>query len=131
MTWKPDLDTGNTAAPGGLLKEALAQLGVTPQEPLRDDSGVFAFHLGECVLVAKRSTFGFIVSAHKRAIYAALNRGVPLVMYIANTKSFYEFDPMQLVKESIMNVRLGETMFNFSIKLGKRIFKEWQKEVTS
>jgi len=87
---------------------------------LKDDHGIFALNLDKGVLVAKKEPYGYIVSAHMRAVVSAFNQKKNLIMYIGSQDKFYEFNPNEIMEKSENNIRGGEVMMNFNIKLGKR-----------
>lgn len=89
-------------------------------EKLEDDKGTFAINTDRCVLVAKKYVYGYIVSAHKRAVISAFNQKKKLLMYIGNAKKFYVFDPKDILNNSMENIRGKEVMMNWNINLGRR-----------
>lgn len=121
MSWEPDIDTGDNEPKGGkLLEEARQKLGKNVIENLSDNNGVFGYLTEDCVLVAKNYIWGYLVSAHKRAVISAMNTKKPLVMYIGRNRVFYSFEPQNVLDNSSENVRLGSVMLNFDVKLGTR-----------
>lgn len=93
---------------------------------LQDDQGVFGYVFSKYVIVAK----GYIVnnyfienmvSCHKRAVYSAYNTGKKLLMYVRDSKTWFEFDPSDIMKNSLENIRGSSTFLNFSIDIGREI----------
>lgn len=84
---------------------------------LYDSYGTVAFDLGRYYLVAKKSTYGDIVSCHKKIWDMTLKRKGLLLMYIQDMGYFYRFDPAE-IKETTINERGGKEMINFSIRNG-------------
>ena len=125
MTWRPNLEKAKVDNwPGGLLGKALGTLIATAfvriSGRLSDKDGTFAILTDREVLTAKEYVYGNIVSAHKRAVYSALNQNIPLVMWIDDAERFYAFDPKGIINNSQENVRGESIMLNFDIKLGRR-----------
>lgn len=122
--WKNEFkDVGHPKAAGGLLVEAYSKLvtkGHRRMNVMVDDNGLFAYRMDKCILVAKAYVYGNVVSAHKEAINSALNNGIPLVMYIGETKAFYEFKPKEILSTGKLNMKGSAIMVNFAIHLGKR-----------
>jgi len=109
---------------GNLLNKVFYKLGLKyleDDEKLKDKYGVFAYNLKNFVVVAKRYIYGNIVSCHKRAVVSAMNQKKPLIMYIDQVDKFYQFDPKEIFENSKENLKGGEKMLNFDIRLGKHI----------
>ena len=104
-----------------LLKEALwifRKLFETQKAVrIKDNYGTIAFDIGKAYLVAKKSTYGDIVSCHKKIWDMALKRKGFILMYIQEPGYFYRFNPAE-IKDSIINERGGIEMVNFSIREG-------------
>ena len=119
MAWQADLRNVAQSEPtGGLLVEALMRSKERPVERLRDDGGVFAYRTSKSVLVARAYIYGNIVSCHKKALTIAANNKLPLRMYIADSKRFYDFDPLGILEVGKDNWKGGALMTNFNIVLG-------------
>lgn len=118
MEWKPEFKPAEQPKPSGdLLEYAKNNFKLDAVEPLVDQHGTFGWICKEAVLVAKSYIYGNIVSAHKRAVYAAFNLKYPLVMYIKSADKYYEFNPKDIMN-SEENEKGGEKMLNFDIKKG-------------
>lgn len=94
--------------------------------PLQDEHGIFGFVFKDFIVVAKSYIVGnsFIrdmVSCHKRAVYSAYNGGKKLLMYIKESKTWFEFDPAIIMNNSVENIRGSSIFLNFSIDLGEEI----------
>ena len=89
---------------------------------LRDKYGRIGFDLGTVYLVAKKSTYGDIVSVHKNIWDRAMKEKKAIVMYLRRSGYFYRFDPVD-IKETSINERGEIKRVNFSIREGKNLMK--------
>ena len=121
--WKPKLcDVGIEKGSGRLLWEAREKmLPLEIQDMLSDNIGLFAMNTNKGVLCAKKCLYGSLVSCHMRAVVSAKNQGKPLLMYVKSIGSIYRFNPDDIFDNNQENVRGGETMLNFPIRLGERV----------
>ncbi len=113
--------------PGDLLYYALKKFKEATRQKieiiLEDKNGVFGFNMERVVLTAKSYIYlGNVVSCHKRAIYSAINTKKKLVMFIGSNKTFYSFNPEDVLKITKENIRARSTFLNFSIRIGTKLF---------
>jgi len=81
--WNPAFKIVDQPRPDGdLLKYAAENFNGEIKQKLADDHGTFGFITDRGILVAKKYIYGYIVSAHKFAVYSAMNNEIPLIMYI-------------------------------------------------
>ena len=118
--WSPDLSDVPCKKVAGmsLLNVAIEALHCSIKGRMMDDNGTYAYVLDDAVLVAKRYIYGYIVSAHEKAVKKARDNNLNLVMYIGNQNKFYSFNPSKVIEQSHENVRGGSVMLNWSIRLG-------------
>lgn len=118
MTWHPnlseyDLKKGSNT----LLWEAFSRSQPNNLEyKMKDNDGVFALDTSKGVLVAKKETYGFIVSAHKRAVFSALNQDKKLIMFLKKNNAFYAYNPFMIWRNSEENKRGEAIMLNWNIQ---------------
>lgn len=91
-------------------------------EKLQDKKGTFALNTDRYILVAKKYIYGYIVSAHKRAVISACNQKKDILMYIKNSNKFYLFDSKKVLNNSTENIRGEEVMLNWNINIGRRYY---------
>lgn len=120
--WNPDLSNSpDRKGEGTLLFKAQRLFGGPIIERLEDEIGIFALNLAKYVLVAKTYIHGYIVSAHKRAVYSAFNQNKELLMYIAKSDAFYKFNPKTILNYGEENMKGKAIMMNWNINLGERV----------
>ena len=123
MAWQPNLSRfphkpGNSK----LLWEAFQKFQPAHlQDKLSDEKGVFALNTDRGVLCAKKYVYGNIVSSHKRAVVSAANQNKKLVMYIKTANKFYQFNPFEIIRDGMENIRGNAKMLNWNIKYGERV----------
>lgn len=91
-------------------------------EKIRDQYGTIAYRLGECYLVAKKASWGDIVSVHKKIWDMAKEKGGMIYLYLQSSGFFYRFNPQEKM-ETIINERGGIPMVNLDIRYGKNLLK--------
>lgn len=89
---------------------------------IRDDYGTIGLKMGDSYLLAKRSTFGNVVSVHKKIWDEAKKHKRIIIIYLQNSGYFYRFDPAE-IKETSINERGGIKMVNFGIREGKNLMR--------
>ena len=123
LNWAADTDDyAERKGTGSLLHHALRLSGGHKQAVIRDSGGVCAYETTATVLVAKKETYGDIISISNHILRHAVERQKPVIMYLGRTRAFYRFDPQQVINETkFLNYKDGILMNNASIKLGERI----------
>lgn len=89
---------------------------------IHDKHGVVGYDLGDRILVAKKSTYGDIVSVSEGIWSRTKIQRKKIVMYLQNSRYFYEFDPNK-IKEVSYNKRGKTKMVNFDIRNGVNLMK--------
>jgi len=126
--WKPNLEDISSSFDrrGLLLRKAIKKIVDEHNENLKKGlkdktRKVWGYVTDKYVVVAKRYIYGNIVSCHAEACFLAFNLKKKIVMYIEDMDKFYVFDPVEVIFNSERNYRRGILMFNFDIKLGRRL----------
>ena len=118
--WNPNLGTVDQPRPDGeILSKAVDKFIGTIQQKLADEHGTFGYITDRGILVAKKYIYGNIVSAHKFAVYSAMNNELPLIMFIKNVDKYYKFEPREIIANSDENEKGGAKMLNWEIGLGE------------
>ena len=89
---------------------------------VKDKYGIISDEIEEGYMVAKKATYGDVVSVSKKIWTKAIFEKKDIVMYIQDSGYFYKFDPNKITdfKEN----RRGSTkMINFDIREGKNLIK--------
>jgi hypothetical protein len=93
-----------------------------PLEVLKDGHGTWGFRYGQFILLARKYVYGNIISVHKTAIAKAIEYAIPIVIYLADSRTFYKIDPETIIKEKLAENMKGQAlMVNFNIGLCRRI----------
>lgn len=129
MVWSPNLAPVPQPIPTEkLLGKAVWKLYqkrviTNPLQVMKDQYGVYGFRYPQFLLVAKKETYGNIVSVHEEAILDARKHRIRIVMWLDSAGKFYSFDPEEVDREGSRNYKGHSPMVNFLIKLGKAV--EW------
>ncbi len=123
MSWKPNLSSfPHKEGSKTLLWKAFDKIQpAIIEDRLKDDKGMFAINTNKGVLVAKKYIYGYIVSAHMRAVVSAYNQRKRLILYIDDIRKFYSFKPDEILRNSEENIRGKAVMLNWNIKLGEKL----------
>ena len=89
---------------------------------IRNRYGTIAYKIGECYLVAKKSTYGDIVSVHQKIWDAAKRKGGMIYLYLQSSGYFYRFNPRKQI-EMVINKQGEVPMVNFDIRYGKNLLQ--------
>jgi hypothetical protein len=104
----------------GLLNVAKKKLNKFVLKEFRDGIGRIGFEVDNFIVVARSTTYGYIVSTHKTLVESAKEKGKKILMYVGKNDAFYEFDPDEITETGTINRRGNEEMLNFDIKCGVR-----------
>ena len=112
-----------------LLETAFTLLNSKVRRPLLDRGGKYAYETEKGILVAKDKPYGNLVSCTARAVLIAKNRELPLLMYIAQNDTIYEFNVDEILKLDDVNERImtknGKKikikMLNFGLRNGRKL----------
>lgn len=125
--WEPDISNVIHRIPEHSLlrkavKKAWMRIGEFPLHKYYDDYGMYAYRFAQGILCAKERPYGNIVSCHLNLVFDAKDRKIPIVMWLDSAKTFYAFDPNEIIKNNKgTNDKGSAKMINFDIKLGKRV----------
>lgn len=86
----------------------------------KDAFGTYAVLFRKFILVAKKESYGWIVSCHKSVLEECIKKQIPLLMYILKNDTFYYFDPRESIKGKI-NLRAGVEFCNFPVEEGVKL----------
>jgi len=89
---------------------------------IKDKYGIISNEISDFYLVAKKETYGDVVSVSRKVWTKAIFEKKYIVMYIQSSGYFYKFDP-QNIKEFKENMRGDTYMINFSVREGKNLIK--------
>lgn len=107
---------------GKIIRKLKATFKRTAEDELSDTYGIFAIVTENYVVSGRQYVRDDgLVSAHKRAIAAALNRDKDFVLYVQKSNYYYQFDPKDLIDNATENKRNGIKMLNFDIERGEII----------
>lgn len=132
--WKNKLENKKfKKGKGGLLDEAISVYSALMKKfdniPkivgafwLRDSYGTIGLNSNDFLVVAKKYTYGDIVSVHKLILDTAISEGKKILMYIKKNSYFYLFSLVKINKV-IPNKRGSIEMINFSIRRGINVIK--------
>jgi hypothetical protein len=124
--WIADLsDKHSGEVRGTLLKKAMEKVinktALYPLDKYKDDFGTYAVLFRDFILVAKKESYGWIVSCHKSILEECIKKNKPLCMYVEQQNAFYLFDPREAIKGKI-NLRAGVEFVNFPYAEGNRTY---------
>jgi hypothetical protein len=103
------------------VHECVARLKKEPIKLHKDWNGRVAYEIDDAILVAKRDTYGYIVSCHKFLVDIARNNNKWILMYLLKNNMFYWFDAKEIWEKAEENFRGGAPMLNFDINLGQNL----------
>ncbi len=89
---------------------------------ISDKYGIISNRIDDFYLVAKKDTYGDVVSVSKKIWTKAIFEKKYIVMYIQKSGYFYKFDPNE-IKDTKENQRGDTKMVNFSVREGKNLIK--------
>jgi hypothetical protein len=108
---------------GSILKTAalkLKQMGYIQLKLLSDQKGVFSIEYPKFFLTANGYLYHHsIVSSQKEIIHRSQVCKKDLVVYVAETDTFYIFNPQTIIDNHWENIRGYLLMYNWDIKLGR------------
>ncbi|MHA2038300.1 MAG: hypothetical protein ACW98X_17820 [Promethearchaeota archaeon] len=124
--WIPDYSNKHSGeVKRTLLKKAMEKVinktGLYPLDKYRDEFGTYAILFRDFILVAKKESYGWVVSCHKAILEECLKKNKPLCMYVEKQDAFYLFDPREAIKGKI-NLREGIEFVNFPYAEGNRTY---------
>jgi len=90
---------------------------------IMDEYGQVGYETDYWLLVAKKDTYGDIVSVNKGIWETCLRKRKKILMYLAKSGYLYEFDPAT-IKNIKTNFKGTTEMVNFSVREGKNLMKE-------
>lgn len=105
----------------GLLFKAKRKLNKLIIRDFKDDVGRIGFEIDRYIVCSRSKPYGFIVSTNKSLVEQAKRINKKILMYIGQNDAFYEFDPAEIMKTGLIVRRGHEEMWNYDIKLGRRV----------
>lgn len=88
---------------------------------LSDKSGTYGVLYKDMVIVAKSYINNGIVSCHSKVIDLAKQFDVRIIMYVDSMNRCYSFKVSDIEKDCVKNIRNGEWMVNWNIRIGEAI----------
>ena len=89
---------------------------------ISDKYGIIGNVIDDFILVAKKETYGDVVSVSNKIWTRAIFENKYIVMYIQKIGYFYKFNPNK-IKETHENMRGDTKMINFGIREGQNLIK--------
>jgi len=86
---------------------------------LKDENGRYGIETQNHILCAKKEPYGNIISVDQKAVKRAFRESKKILIYIQKNKSYYEYDPEEIMKESEINEREKSKMMNFRLNMGR------------
>ena len=125
QVWKPNYKNviELTNSGGALIERARTLcenlLKIPVLNKIVDSIGLVGYETAKFILCAKEKPYGWVVSCHEGLLYLAMQKKIPLVMYIGEGNKFYKFNPIECLENGQLTERAGKQMRNFNIKLGE------------